>query len=94
MQSVTEKEDNFIFSVYISEYLFNVLFVLLGSRRIITLDELEYIDRSSEYIVQYQLARDPQFGDLMFEEEVMSVGDGFMHNDLSSRRIRYFVETN
>ena len=67
---------------------FILLFFVVGEKKVVTLDELEYIDSSSDGFILYQLASVPQFGQLMYDDQVLSLGDGFAHSDISSRHIR------
>ena len=64
------------------------IFFVVGEKKVVTLDELEYIDSSSDDFILYQLASVPQFGQLMYDDQVLSLGDGFAHSDISSRHIR------
>ncbi|XP_067933161.1 extracellular matrix organizing protein FRAS1-like [Watersipora subatra] len=59
-----------------------------GEKKVITLNELEYLEASRD-LVLYQLASEPEFGRLMYKDEVMVLGDVFDQRDISSRDISY-----
>lgn len=65
------------------------LMYVAGEKKVITLDELEYEESSVDGLVLYQIASEPQFGRLMYKDQLMILGDGFTQPDLTARHIRY-----
>lgn len=55
----------------------------------ITASELEFEDTSADGLVLYQIASEPQFGQLFYRgSEELRLGDGFTQPDILSRQIR------
>jgi len=52
------------------------------------MDELDFEDLSSDGLVLYQLAALPEFGVLMYQEERLSIADGFTQPDVDAGYIR------
>lgn len=66
------------------------MFSFTGDKKVITLNELEYEESSTDGRVFYQIASEPQFGQLMYQEEQpMILADGFAQSDISAGFIRY-----
>lgn len=60
--------------------------LFIGDKKVVTAKELEYEDTDS--LVFYQIAVEPQFGDISYKTQIMQLGDGFSQADIAAMLIR------
>lgn len=62
--------------------------MLAGETKAISVSELSHEEFSADGLVLYQLAGAPKFGDLLYKDIPLAVGDGFTQPDIVSALIR------